>query len=56
LRHPAVGALCLGVLYLIATVVMVVLACSASAWWPAVLAITMALVTVVCAVMAWRRF
>lgn len=56
MRHPAAGWLSLGVLYLTATVVNVLLALSMTAWWPAMLAVVMAFVTVLCAVIAWRRF
>lgn len=55
-RHPAAGSLCLGVLYLTATVVTMLLAFSAVAWWPALLAILLATATVACGVAAWRRF
>ena len=55
-RHPAAGWLCLGVLYLTATVVTMLLAFSMVARWPALLAIAMAAVTTICGVTAWRRF
>jgi hypothetical protein len=55
-RHPAAVSLCLGVLYLTATVVTMLLAFSAAAWWPALLAILLAAATVACGVSAWRRF
>jgi len=56
LRHPAAVPLCLGVLYLTATVVTMLLAFSAAASWPALLAIALAVVTMLCAACAWRRF
>jgi hypothetical protein len=54
--HPAVGLLCLGVLYLTATVVTVLLAFHMTEVWPVLLAAAMALVTMLCAIAAWRRF
>jgi hypothetical protein len=54
--HPAFEWLSVGFLYLAATVANVVLALRMSEAWPAVLATVMALVTVSCAVAAWRRF
>ena len=55
-RHPAAGPLFLAALYLTATVVNVLLALTMNAWWPAVFATLLALVTVLCATAAWRRF
>jgi hypothetical protein len=55
LRHPAAVPLCLGVLYLAATVATMLLAFSMVAWWPALLAIALAVVTMLCAMSAWRR-
>jgi hypothetical protein len=54
-RHPAAAPLLLATLYLAATVVNVVLARTMNAWWPAVFASVLALVTVLCATAAWRR-
>jgi hypothetical protein len=54
--HPATGWLCLGVLYLTATVANMLLAFRMTEAWPALVAILMAGVTVLCAVAAWRRF
>jgi hypothetical protein len=56
IRHPAAGVLCLGVLYLTATVVMMLLALRMSEWWPTLIAIAMAVVTAFCGVRAWRHF
>jgi hypothetical protein len=47
--------LCLGVLYLAATVATMLLAFSMVAWWPVLLAIALAVVTMLCAMSAWRR-
>lgn len=52
----AAGWLCLGALYLTATVVNTLLAFQMAALWPALLAMAMAAVTVLCAIAAWRRF
>lgn len=54
-RHPAAGPLFLAVLYLTATIVNVLLALSMNTWWPALFATLLALVTVLCALTAWRR-
>jgi hypothetical protein len=56
MRHPAAVPLCLGVLYLTATVVTMLLAISVAASWPALLAIALAVATMLCAASAWRRF
>lgn len=55
-RHPAAALLFLATLYLTATVVNVLLALTMNTWWPAVFATLLALVTVLCATAAWRRF
>ncbi|HEX6359119.1 hypothetical protein [Actinophytocola sp.] len=55
-RHPAFEWLSVGFLYLVATAANVVLALRMSEAWPVVLATAMALVTVLCAIAAWRRF
>jgi 1,4-dihydroxy-2-naphthoate octaprenyltransferase len=54
-RHPAAALLFLAALYLTATVVNVLLALTMNAWWPALFASLLALVTVLCATAAWRR-
>jgi hypothetical protein len=54
-RHPAAALLFLATLYLTATVVNVLLALTMNTWWPAVFAALLALVTVLCAMAAWRR-
>lgn len=54
-RHPAAGPLFLAALYLTATVVNVLLATTMRSWWPAVFAVVLALVTLLCATTAWRR-
>jgi hypothetical protein len=55
-RHPATVPLFLAVLYLAATVVNALLALTMNVVWPGVFATLLALVTVLCAAMAWRRF
>jgi len=54
-RHPATALLLLAALYLAATVVNVLLALTMNAWWPALFAVLLAVVTVLCAIAAWRR-
>lgn len=55
-RHPAAPPLFLATLYLTATVVNVLLALTMNTAWPALFASVLALVTVLCATAAWRRF
>ncbi len=55
-RHPATVPLFLAALYLTATVVNVLLALTMNVLWPALFASLLALVTVLCATTAWRRF
>ncbi len=55
-RHPAATPLLLATLYLAATVVNVLLALTMNVLWPALFASLLALVTVLCAATAWRRF
>lgn len=55
-RHPAAVPLLLATLYLAATVVNVLLALTMNVLWPALFASLLALVTVLCAATAWRRF
>jgi pheromone shutdown protein TraB len=55
-RHPAAPPLVLAALYLTATVVNVLLALTMNTAWPALFASVLALVTVLCATAAWRRF
>lgn len=54
--HPATGWLCLGALYLAATVVNTLLAFRMTERWPVLVAVLMGAVTVMCAIVAWRRF
>lgn len=55
-RHPAAAPLLLAALYLAATVVNVLLALTMNVLWPALFASLLALITVLCASTAWRRF
>ena len=55
-RHPAAPPLLLAALYLTATVVNVLLALTMNTAWPALFASLLALVTMLCATAAWRRF
>ena len=54
-RHPATVPMFLAALYLTATIVNVLLALTMDVLWPAAFASLLAVVTVLCAVTAWRR-